>query len=79
MPQGPDKRPWIVTEMNAAGVYCSSIGLEAPNQLAKVERHGGTCINVREMVVQQRQITEARMMEIMTAEVTVVMNMQNRY
>ena len=29
----------VLREMNAAGVYCSSIGLEAANQLAKVERH----------------------------------------
>ena len=64
---------------NAAGVYCSSIGLEAANQLAKVERHGGMFKSMAEVVVVERQITGARMMKLMAAETTAVINMQNRY
>ena len=65
--------------MNAAGVYCNSIGLESPNQLAKVERHGGMYKDMAEVVVTERQIEGPRMMKIMAGEVTAVINMQNRY
>lgn len=69
----------FIREINAANVSCSSIGLEAPNQIAKVERHGSMWKHVRETVVQGRQITEPRKMKIMAAETTAVTIMQNRY
>ena len=77
--RGLNNRGVFIKEMNAAGVYCSSIGLEAANQLAKVERHGGMWQSMAEVVVIERQITGARMMKIMAAETTAVINMQNRY
>ena len=41
----------FIKDMNAAGVFCSSIGLEAANQLAKVERHGDMWKGMIEVVV----------------------------
>ena len=38
--RGLNNRGIFVKELSAAGVYCGSIGLEAPYQLGKVERHG---------------------------------------
>ncbi len=64
--------------MSAAGVCCNSIGLEAPNQLGMVERHGGEWKKVAAKVVQERKITEPRWMKIMSAEVNAVMNEQHR-
>ena len=37
--RGLNNRGTFVKELAAACVYCGSIGLEAPYQLAKVERH----------------------------------------
>ena len=77
--RGLNNRGVFIREMNAAGVYCNSIGLESPNQLAKVERHGGMYKSMAEIVVAERQIEGSRMMKIMAGEVTAVINMQNRY
>ena len=75
--RGLNNRGVFIKEMNAAGVYCSSIGLEAANQLAKVERHGGMFKSMAEVVVIERQIAGTRMMKIIAAETTAVINMQN--
>ena len=32
---------YFAKEMSAAGVHCTTIGLEAPSQIGKTERHGG--------------------------------------
>ena len=77
--RGLNNRGVFIKEMNAAGVYCSSIGLEVANQLAKVERHGGMWNSMAEVVVVERQITRARMMKIMAAEATAVISIQDRY
>ena len=38
--RGLNNRGIFCEELSAAGVYCGSIGLEAPYQLGKVERRG---------------------------------------
>ena len=38
--RGLHNRGIFAKELSAAGVYCGNIGLEAPYQLGKVERHG---------------------------------------
>ena len=68
----------FVEKTCAADVYCINIGPEALNQIGKVERHGGLRKLGIEKVVQERHITEPRWMKLMVAEVTAVMNSQNR-
>mgnify|MGYP000190793998 FL=1 len=50
--RGLNNRGIFAKELSAAGVYCGSIGLEAPYQLGKVERHGDIWKKVAGRVVQ---------------------------
>ena len=65
-------------EMSAAGVHCGLIGLEAPNQLGKTERHGGMWKDVAEKVVTAKKLHTLREMTLLAAETISVMNEMNR-
>ena len=62
----------------AAGVYASSIGLEAPYQLGRVERHGTIWNTVAAQTNETLNITGVRAMSIVAAEVNHVVNEMNR-
>jgi hypothetical protein len=55
--RGLNNRGVFRKELEAAGVDCTNIGLEAPYQLGKVERHGGIWKTVATKVIDAKQIS----------------------
>ena len=66
--RGLNNRGVFLKEMSAAGVNCGIIGLEAPNQLGKTERHGGMWKDVAEKVGTDKKLTTPREMTLSAAE-----------
>ncbi len=64
--------------MDKGRVYCASIGLEAPYQLGKTERHGAIWKTVAAKVVENKAIRGLRAMATVAGEVTAVVNEKNR-
>ena len=67
--RGLNNRGIFMKEMSAAGVDTHSIGLEAPYQLAKTERHGGMWCDIAAKVIEEREIRGFDQMRRMAAEV----------
>ena len=76
--RGLNNRAVFAKEISAAGVYCASIGLEAPYQLGKVERHGDIWKTITAKVIENKSIRGARAMATVAGEVTAVVNEKNR-
>ena len=72
--RGLNNRGVFAKELSAAGVYCASIGLEAPYQLGKVERHGDIWKTIAAKVIENKSIRGARAMATVAGEVTAVVN-----
>ena len=75
--RGLHNRGVFARELAAAGVYCASIGLEAPYQLGKVERRGATWKTGAAKVIESRSISGIRAMAAMASEVTYIVNEKN--
>ena len=65
-------------ELAAAGVYASTIGLEAPYQLGKVERHGAIWKVTAAKVIEQKGIVGLHNMMNLATVVNSVVNERNR-
>ena len=76
--RGLNNRGVYAKELAAAGVITTSIGLEAPYQLGKVERHGAIWKTVAGKVIETRNISGMRAMMIVAAETNPVVNQMNR-
>ena len=76
--QGLNNRGIFVKDLSAAGVYCGSIGLEAPYQLAKVERHGDIWKKIAGKVIETKNLAGVRSMIRLAHEVNAVVNEMNR-
>ena len=76
--RGLNNRGVFAKELSAAGVYCASIGLEAPYQLGKVERHGGIWKDIAAKGIEAKAIRGLRGMATLAAEVTGVVNEKSR-
>ena len=76
--RGLNNRGVFRKELEAAGVDCSNIGLEAPYQLGKVERHGGIWKTVATKVIDAKQISGWDSMCLMVHEVNAVVNEMSR-
>jgi len=76
--RGLNNRGIFVKELSAAGVYCGSIGLEAPYQLAKVERHGDIWKKIASKVIETKNLTGMKSMRRLAHVVNVMVNEMNR-
>ena len=76
--RGLNNRVIFRKELSAAGVYCGSIGLEAPYQLGKTERRGGMWKDVAVKVIVSKNIVGWEAMSRMTAEINAVVNEMRR-
>jgi hypothetical protein len=76
--RGLNNRGVFVKELSAAGVNCSNIGLEAPYQLGKVERHGDMWKKVAAKVIEEKQVRGGDMMRRMIPEINAVVNEMSR-
>ena len=72
--RGLNNRGIFVKELSAAGVYCGSIGLKAPYQLAKVERHGDIWKKIASKVIETKNLTGMKSMMRLAHEVNAVVN-----
>ena len=76
--RGLNDRGVFARALAAAGVHTANIGLEAPYQLGKVERHGDMWKTVASKVVESKSIKGMRAMTTMATEVNAVMNGMGR-
>ena len=76
--RGLHNRRVFVRELSAARVHCTSIGLEAPYQFGKVERHGGIGKTVAAKVVEAKSVHGIRGMATLASEVSCAVNEKNR-
>ena len=76
--RGLNNRGVFCKELSAAGVYCGNIGLEAPYQLGKVERHGSMWKQIAAKVIEEKHVVGFDAMRRMSMEVNAVVNEQNR-
>ena len=65
-------------EMSSAGVYIGTIATRAPYMLGKVERHGDMWKEIAAPVIEARNTTGIRVMQMLAAEVSAIMNERNR-
>ena len=75
--RGLHNRRIFAKELSAAGVYCGNIGLEAPYQLGKVERHVDTWKKLMGRVVINKNIRGIEM-KLAAAEVNATINEMSR-
>ena len=59
-------------------MYCSTIGLEAPYQLAKTERKGGRLKDIASKVVENKSVKGIQKIRRLAAEVNSVVNEMSR-
>jgi hypothetical protein len=76
--RGLNNRGVLLKELSAAGVDCSNIGLEAPYQLGKVERHGDMWKKIAAKVIETKEIRGVDAMRMVSAEVNAVINGMSR-
>ena len=55
--RGLNNRGVFARELNAAGCYTGSIGLEAPYQLARVEKQGDVWKKIASKVIENKGVT----------------------
>ena len=60
------------------GICITNIGLEAPEQIGSVERHGDVWKEIAKRVVSSMKITGATQMQMLTTEVNSTKNDQSR-
>ena len=75
--RGLHNRGIFAKELSAAGVYCGNIGLEAPYQLGKVERHGDIWKKIMGRVVINKNVRGIEM-KLAAAEVNATINEMSR-
>ena len=76
--RGLHNRRIFAQELSAAEVQLYTIGLEAPYQLGRTERHGGMWKEVAMATIDAREISGASHMKIMADETSKIMNERNR-
>ena len=76
--RGMNNRGVFVKEMSAAGVNCANIGLEAPYQIGKVERHGSMWKTIAAKVIDEKQVRGEQMIMRLTPEINAVVNEMRR-
>ena len=59
-------------------MYCGNIGLEAPYQLGKVERHGDMWKKIASKIIETKNISGFDDMRMVAAEVDAVVNEMRR-
>ena len=72
--RGLNARGIFCKEMSAAGIYCGSAGLEAPDQLGKVERLGNNWKKTAVGVIEAKEIRVLDQLRLLAAKVNAVMN-----
>ena len=65
--------------LGQSGVQVIPIGLESPEQLGVVERHGGSWKSIARRVISSKRISGSEQMKQMMVEVTAVKNENQGY
>ena len=66
------------SELSKAGVHLSTIGLEAPYQIGRVERRGGVWKDIAEKVIADKRITGMANISRLADEINSIVNSQYR-
>lgn len=76
--RGTSTKGVFTSEVSKAGVHISTIGLEAPYQIGRVERRGGVWKDIAEKVIADKHITGIANISRLADEINSIVNSQYR-